>query len=663
MLAWPAMDAVGQSAARARRPSAGYALLAGAACLLAGAVCFGGGSGSTSVPVLGAIAVAVAAAAVVAASLGLLALPRLDRAGHVACLAGMGLVLWGGVSIAWSIAGDRSWDALNKGLVYAAFGLVGIALSGRGQRAVRDVALVLAAVLGAALVWALAGKAVPGLFPDGGRATRLRDPVGYWNALALLADVAIPLGLWLAVSGRGRVARVAGSLLVYAATLSILLTQSRTGLLAALAVTALWLWLAPEWVEGALLGVLAATPAFAVLAWAFTRPALVEDGANRADRVADGRVFAVLALAGAAVVVALVLLVPVLKLAATRRRDVVRGLAAGAALLVVVGAIGLVAAVGNPFTWVADQVSGSGASEVSNDPSRFGSLNTNNRIAWWGEAWDVFRAHPGGGTGARTFELARKRYRDDARNVAEPHSVPMQLLADTGIVGLVLGLACAGALGLGLVGSLRRLAGEERAAAIALVTLPAAYGLHALVDYDLDFLAVTGPTLLVAGLLLGSARPVARLPRGWLPIAGAVAVAAAVIAALGAPSLATRRVDAAYAALDARDVARARDRARAARALNALSPEPLWALAAVESAAGSERGAAAYLREATRLQPENPETWYQLGLTYQLALDDQCQAYVALNRSYTLDPSGERWIVGGPLDIARDAVNNGACEP
>jgi len=663
VLAWPAMDAVGQSAAAARRPLTGIALLAGAGCLLAGAVFFGGGSGSTSVPVLGAIVVVVAAAAAAAAALGLLALPQLDRAGRVACLAGMGLVLWGGASIAWSIAGDRSWDALDKGLVYAAFGLVGIALSGRGPRAVRDAALVLAAVLGAALVWALAGKAVPGLFPDGGRAARLRSPIGYWNALALLADAAIPLGLWLAASGRGRVARLAGPLLVYAATLSILLTQSRAGLLAALAVTALWLWLSPKRVEGSLLGVLAATPAVAVLAWAFTQPALVEDGATRVDRVADGRIFAVLALAGAAVVVALVLLVPVQQLVANRRREVVRRLAVGAALLAVVGTIGFVAAVGDPFTWAVDQVSGSGASEVSNDPSRFGSLNTNNRTAWWGEAWDVFRAHPAGGTGARTFELARKRYRDDARNVAEPHSVPMQLLADTGIVGLVLGIACGGALGLGLVGSLRRLAGEERAAAVALVTLPAAYGLHALVDYDLDFLAVTGPTLLVAGLLLGAARPAARVPRGWLPAAGAGVVAAAVIAALVTPSLATRRVDASYAALDARDVASARDRARAARALNALSPEPLWALAAVESAAGRQRVAVAYLREATSLQPENPETWYQLGLTYQLALGDQCQAYAALNRSYTLDPNGERWIVGGPLDIARDAVNNGACEP
>ena len=104
---------------------------------------------------------------------------------------------------------------------------------------------------------------------------------------------------------------------------------------------------------------------------------------------------------------ALVALVPVERLVATRRRDVVRGLVGAVALVAVVGALGLVASVGNPFTWAADQIGGSG--EVANDPGRLGSLETNNRTVWWGEAWQVFRAHPAGGTGARTFEIARKR--------------------------------------------------------------------------------------------------------------------------------------------------------------------------------------------------------------------------------------------------------------
>ena len=47
-----------------------------------------------------------------------------------------------------------------------------------------------------------AGKVFPWLYEDYGRITRLRGPVGYWNALALLGDLALPLGLWLATRRR-----------------------------------------------------------------------------------------------------------------------------------------------------------------------------------------------------------------------------------------------------------------------------------------------------------------------------------------------------------------------------------------------------------------------------------------------------------------------------
>ncbi len=53
---------------------------------------------------------------------------------------------------------------------------------------------------------------------------------------------------------------------------------------------------------------------------------------------------------------------------------------------------------------------------------------------------DVAADRPVGGSGAGTFVLARRRYREDATPVSEPHSVPLQLLADLGVVGLALGL-------------------------------------------------------------------------------------------------------------------------------------------------------------------------------------------------------------------------------
>ena len=39
---------------------------------------------------------------------------------------------------------------------------------------------------------------------------RLREPVGYWNALALIADIALVLGLWLGATRARAVARRRG---------------------------------------------------------------------------------------------------------------------------------------------------------------------------------------------------------------------------------------------------------------------------------------------------------------------------------------------------------------------------------------------------------------------------------------------------------------------
>ena len=103
---------------------------------------------------------------------GAVALPRLDRAGLVAAATAVGLVAWGGLTIWWSIAGDRSWDALAKGLVVLAFGVVGLAAAAVPGRPLRTLALVLAALLGAVFVWALLGKAVPALGPGRRRPRR-----------------------------------------------------------------------------------------------------------------------------------------------------------------------------------------------------------------------------------------------------------------------------------------------------------------------------------------------------------------------------------------------------------------------------------------------------------------------------------------------------------
>ena len=638
------------------------AALVGVAVL--GAAFAGEGSSFDGVLPVGGAALVLLAGFLVAFAFGALPLPRIGVSG-LALIASLGLlVVWTGTTVVWSIAPDRSWETFNRGLAYAAFLGLGVVLAGvGGPRAARIAAALLALVAGVVLTWALATKAFPSLDPDAERIARLQEPVGYWNALALLADIALALALWLgATAGRGASIRVVGALLAYAATLSLLLTLSRAGVVVGVGVVLLWLVLSRGRVEGGLLLVAGCVPAGLVAAWAFTRPALVEDGALEADRVSDGRVFGVLTLVGALLAVAAVVLGVRRGLDAERSRLAARVLLVGALAGAVACVVALAIAIGNPATWIDEEVTGSSCSEVVNDPGRLGSLNVNNRWCWWNEAVDVYAHHAPLGAGAGTFEIARKRVRADIRSVLQPHSVPLQQLSDGGLVALALFVALVLA-GAGVcVGALRRLAGAERAAAVALVAAPAAFLAHALVDYTWDFVAVTAPTMVALGVLAGAGRElVAPARRPFLAVA-AVLVGVVVLLSFASPRLAERSVRGSTRALDDNDFETARDRADRARAFNPLAVEPIWALARVDERQGREDDAEDRYVQAVELQPENPETWLALGLFEFYVRGNMCAAYEFLNDAYTLDPAGSQWVEGGELDIARDAVNDGACE-
>jgi hypothetical protein len=650
------MDAA-RSALRPGR-SAVAALLVALGVLLVGAVFHGGGSRTDSLASVGIAAIASAGVALGLGLRGVLPLPRLDRDASLAIVCFGLLTLWAGVSIAWSIAGDLSWDWLGRCVVYLAFLALGL-VAGASVAGARRVAALLALVLGAALGWALLGVAIPSLFPDGDRIARLREPIGYWNGLAVLADGAIGLGLWLANSRTPQL-RVAGSLLAYGGVLALLLTQSRAGVVGALAVVVLWLVLSTEWLADALRVVVSAGPALVVAGWAFSRPALVEDGALRSDRVADGRLFAAFALLGALVVAVAAWRLPVGRLAVERERAVRAVLVGACALVLVGGSVGLVASVGNPFSWVSSQVSGG---ECANAPGRLADLCANNRLAWWKESLHIARDRPIGGSGAGTYAVARLRYRVDATQASEPHSVPFQVLGDLGIVGLALLLAGVAGSVLGVRRGIRLVASGERRAVAALTCLVLAFGIHALVDYDLDFMAVSAPALAAVGVLLAVGRPHARLRARTPELVALAAVAAAAVAAVALPALADREVDRSLSAADEGRISAAISAANRARLLNPLSLGPLDARAVAADAAGDDQAAVAWYEKATRLQPENPDPWYDLGLYHVIATGDMCAAYQALNRSYTLDPRSTRWSPGGPLDVARDAVNHGACKP
>jgi tetratricopeptide (TPR) repeat protein len=112
-----------------------------------------------------------------------------------------------------------------------------------------------------------------------------------------------------------------------------------------------------------------------------------------------------------------------------------------------------------------------------------------------------------------------------------------------------------------------------------------------------------------------------------------------VLFSLAAPWLASRRVDAAFAALRRDDPQTALDKAESAHSLNPLAIEPLIAIAAAEEAADDNRAALERYVEAVELQPKNWRTWYELG-QFELDKGNRDSGILHLQRARDLDPLG-----------------------
>jgi tetratricopeptide (TPR) repeat protein len=189
-----------------------------------------------------------------------------------------------------------------------------------------------------------------------------------------------------------------------------------------------------------------------------------------------------------------------------------------------------------------------------------------------------------------------------------------------------------------VVGALRRLAGEERAAGLALAVVALLYPLHGLVDYDWDFVAVSAPFFFTLGVLLTAGTPTRVVRRPFIAFAGAL-VALAAISSLVSPWLADRRVNSSNDALESNRTAAAIERADEARSLDPLSVDPLFAEALAKEREGKVLDALRLYVRATEMQPENAETWYQLG-AFELGLHSYGWAELHLTRARELDPHG-----------------------
>ena len=132
-----------------------------------------------------------------------------------------------------------------------------------------------------------------------------------------------------------------------------------------------------------------------------------------------------------------------------------------------------------------------------------------NRYDYWRIAWSAFEDAPVGGVGAGNYDRPYFAGRTTTEDIRQPHSIELQALSETGVIGALLLLAFLGGLGLGA----RRAAQAARESDLARATTVAAVGgltawfVHTSVDWMHLLPGVTAVALLLGAVLLRSREP------------------------------------------------------------------------------------------------------------------------------------------------------------
>jgi hypothetical protein len=276
--------------------------------------------------------------------------------------------------------------------------------------------------------------------------------------------------------------------------------------------------------------------------------------------------------------------------------------------------------------------------------SRLQAANGNGRYEFWQSARDANATAPWKGIGPGTFEFWWSRHATTPSFVRDAHTLYLETLAETGIVGLaLLGGLLAFLLATAIARS-RRAPVELRIAIAAAVGGLAAFLTSAAFEWVWEMAAIACVVMalgavIVAGRALddvGESSPAAPrrrlVPRAVLVVLAAVALGAIAVPMAGA--LATR--DSRDAASEGKLVAALED-ARTAQRLQPAAATPHLQQALVLEEAGALKDAATAARAATAEEPTNWRTWFVLA-RIEARRGQAAAAVAALRKARSLNP-------------------------
>lgn len=581
------------------------------------------------------------------------------RAVMLAALAAF--VLWNFLSMTWADFPGEAWTGSAKTLLYAASFVV-FALWPWDRRGATLILAIFAggvAVIGAATLVEVLRSDTPAQYFQN---DRLAHPVGYVNAtVALWTSAALP-ALYLA-GARTLHAGIRGFFLgasVLLVSLAVL-GQSRAWLIFMPIVAALYLVLARERLRALLALTIVAAANVAILDPVLQVFRDAQDGLPVHDSVAAATKAIALATLAAGIAGAVWSIVDNRVQLQARTH---RALAVAASLAVVVGvsfaATRAYRAVDDPRTWAADNWDDfKNGSDGSFESSRFTGSFGSNRSREWRVAWLEFRDHPIVGLGSDNYQAAFLIRRTDSDHEPRyPHSIPLRLLSQLGIVGSAIFLVFAGtAVALALERRRRADPVTGGIAGVCLVTW-AYWLLHGSVDWFWEVPALAAPAFGLLGLATATTVPgtLGKRTRSRSIVVYASAAALAACVPLTALPWLAESYQNAGAAVWRRDLDLAYARLDRAAQLNRVAAAPLVVKGSI---ALRTRDLAEARRSLSAAIEREPESWYahfQLALTESLARAFPA-ATVEIERSRELNPLDPVVADAAKLIARRQAPN------
>jgi O-Antigen ligase len=567
--------------------------------------------------VRGEVGIAIWWVLLLGAAIGALPSTALRRNGWIGLGLLAALALWTGIGIAWSSDAEASVTEYARVSMYLGVFVLMLSIRAPGgmRRAVNGLATGIA-VIG---VLALLSRLHPAWFPtdetSGILATnRLSYPLEYWNGLAILMAMGVPLLLFAAIRGRTSVSRSLAAAVLPAVALTAFFTLSRGGAIEIAVALAVFVALAPRRLEALPTLVLTSVGAAILIVAANQRDALA-DGLDSAlaHQQGDEMLAMTLVVCGGVGLLQAALALAVKhglspRLRVRRRTTALAWAATGVCALVVALAAGLPGELSD--RWEQFKSGGDPGTGVQ----RFDSASGSGRYQTWSSAADANDRDPLVGIGPGNFEAWWAENGELGVFVRDAHSLYMETLGELGVIGFFL---IVGFMGFALVAGTRRglqQNAERRWPYVAATASAAAFAVGAGIDWAWELTVLPVAFMVLAAGMLAPRRyaPASKreswLARGVLIGLAVIALVAMVPPLLGATALRDSREAAASGDLPA-----ALDDAERAHDLQPYAATPDLQRALVLELMGNYEEAVEPAREATQAAAQNWRTWLVLS--------------------------------------------------